>query len=357
MKKKIIIVLVGILVVIGVLVGVYFYGLTAVSKSSVVVEYKLNPGSSKFDIVDDLKELGLIKSKISLYIYMGLHRNLNLQAGTYVLDKNMDAKAILEKINDGKIKEEKNNIYNLTFIEGKRITDYVKIMAEATNTSEEEVLNIINDKEFLEELINKYWFLTDAILDDSIYYPLEGYLFASTYELYKGSTVKDIIYRMLDGMNDKLLMLKSDIEKSNYSVHEILTMASIVESEGANSDDRAGVAGVFYNRLKIGDSLGSDVTTYYAARKDFSTDLWQYEIDDCNNGYNTRGNCNVGKLPVGPISSPSMESIKAALNPSSHDYYFFVADKNKKTYFMKTNSEHVAKVNELKAAGLWYQYK
>ena len=188
-------------------------------------------------------------------------------------------------------------------------------------------------------------------------YPLEGYLFPNTYEFYATSTPKDIIEKMLNSTASVLEDLKESITNSGYSVHEILTMACIVESEGANSDDRAGVAGVFYNRLKRGESLGSDVTTYYGAKVELSErDLYQAEIDDCSNGYNTRGLCNWGKLPVGPINNPSLDSIKASLNPSNHDYLFFVADKNKKTYFTKTNSEHDAKVRELKAAGLWYTY-
>jgi len=355
MKKKLIIVLILIIVVIAFLIGLYFYGLTPVSKNNQIQLFTISSGTSKMTIVDNLKASGLIKSKISLYIYVGLHRNLNLQAGKYELSPNMSAKEIIQKIDEGKIKEEKNT-FSITFIEGKRLNAYAKQIAEATGTSTEEVLATLSDKEYLGELINNYWFLTEDILNENIYYPLEGYLFPSTYEFYKNSTIKDIIKVMLDTLGSKLKTYEEDINNSGYSTHEILTLASIVELEGANSDDRAGVAGVFYNRLKTGDSLGSDVTTYYAAKKDFSTDLKMSEINDCNNGYNTRGNCNRGKLPIGPICSPSIASLIATINPEKHDYYFFVADKNKKTYFTKTYTEHNNKVNELKSAGLWYTY-
>jgi len=174
----------------------------------------------------------------------------------------------------------------------------------------------------------------------------------STYSDLNGHAIGNLI---LTSLLKETNSLKTSIEESKYSVHELLTLASIVESEGANSDDRKGVAGVFYNRLNRGEALGSDVTAYYAAKKDFSSDLWQYEIDACS-PYNTRGKCAVKGIPVGPISSPSYESIKAAISPSVHDYLFFVADKNKKTYFTKTNSEHEAKIRELRAAGLWYTY-
>lgn len=353
--KKLLIVLSAIIVIIILFVGIYFYGLTPVNKDTHKIDFNIPKETGKLSIINNLKEAGIIKSKISSYIYIFFNRNLNLQAGNYELSKNMSTPDILKKIAAGQIKESKDNTYELRFIEGKKLTTYAATIANSTNSSIDDVLNIMNNKTYLQELVNKYWFLTDDILIDDIYYPLEGYLFPNTYEFYKNASVKDIVNKMLDETSSKLANIKSDIEKSNYSIHEIITMASIVESEGANSDDRKGVAGVFYNRLNDNWSLGSDVTAYYGVKKDFSSDLYQAEIDDCN-PYNTRGTCAISGLPIGPISNPSLESIKAALNPSNHDYYYFVADKHKKTYFTKTYSEHVAKTNELKSAGLWFTY-
>lgn len=354
-KKKIIIVLALLIVILVVLISLYFYGLTPVSNNTNNISFIVDNGSSKIDIIDNLKEAGLIKSKISGYIYVVFHRNLNLQAGEYELNEAMSLKEILNQINEGKIKEEKNT-FTITFVEGKRIPYYASIIADHTNTTEEEVLEILSDKEYLNELINQYWFLTDDILNNQIYYPLEGYLFASTYEFYNGSSVKDIVKKMLDGMDQALTPYKEEIASSNYSIHEIITLASIVEVEGSNSDDRAGVAGVFYNRLNAGWSLGSDATTYYGAKIDFSDrDLYQNEIDEVN-GYNTRVASMAGKLPVGPICSPSKESLESTIKPIEHDNYYFVADINQKTYFTKTYEEHVAKVRELQNAGLWFTY-
>ena len=101
--------------------------------------------------------------------------------------------------------------------------------------------------------------------------------------------------------------------------------------------------------------LGSDVTTYYAVGKDFSNDLTIGDLNSCN-GYNTRGQCVKG-LPLGPIASSSLDSIVAAIEPTKHEYYYFVADKNGKTYFSKTYSEHNNIVRELKSKGLWYVYQ
>ena len=135
-----------------------------------------------------------------------------------------------------------------------------------------------------------------------------------------------------------------------------MTLSSIIELEAAHSDDRAGVAGVFYNRLEGGWALGSDVTTYYAVQVDLNErDLYQSELDDYN-AYNTRSSKMAGKLPVGPICNPSIVAIEATLNPKTHNYLYFVADKNKKTYFSTTAKEHDKTIQKLKAQGLWYTY-
>lgn len=354
MKKKLLIIIGVILVVIACLIALYFYGLSPVSKDNEIVEFSIASGESKKDIVDALDEAGLIKSKISAYIYVGLHRSLNLQAGTYELSPNMSLKEIMTIFDKGDIALDAET-FTLTFVEGRRLTSYASMIAEATNTTAQDVLTVMSDKTYLQELIGKYSFLTNDILNPEIYYPLEGYLFADTYEFYKDSSIKDIIETMLNGMASVLNDYQEDITNSGYSIHEILTLASIVEQEGINGADRAGVAGVFYNRLAANMSLGSDATTYYGVKKDFSDDLYNSEIND-NNPYNTRLASMAGKLPIGPICSPSRESILAVLEPAEHDYYYFVADKNGDTYFMKTYAEHEAKVSELQASGLWYEY-
>lgn len=354
MKKKLLIIIGVILVVIAGLIALYFYGLSPVSKDNEIVEFSIASGESKKDIVDALDEAGLIKSKISAYIYVGLHRSLNLQAGTYELSPNMSLKEIMTIFDKGDIAND-TETFTLTFVEGRRLTSYASMIAEATNTTAQDVLTVMSDKTYLQELIGKYSFLSTDILNSEIYYPLEGYLFADTYEFYKDSSIKDIIETMLNGMASVLNDYQEDITNSGYSIHEILTLASIVEQEGINGADRAGVAGVFYNRLAANMSLGSDATTYYGVKKDFSDDLYNSEIND-NNPYNTRLASMAGRLPIGPICSPSRESILAVLEPAEHDYYYFVADKNGDTYFMKTYAEHEEMVSELQASGLWYEY-
>ena len=138
------------------------------------------------------------------------------------------------------------------------------------------------------------------------------------------------------------------------TIHEFLTLASIVELEGLYSSDRAIIAGVFYNRLESRWSLGSDVTTYYGSKiDDFSYSLTNKELKDCTNAYNTRC-ATFKKLPIGPICNPSIESIDASLNPTNSDNLYFLADKNGKIYFNKNSSGHINTKNKLIKENLWY---
>ncbi|MBQ4032177.1 MAG: endolytic transglycosylase MltG [Bacilli bacterium] len=360
MKKKLLIIVIAIFlffVLAGIGCVVYYNnGLKPVdanNKEEVLFEVKKGVYGS--GLIDALYEKELIKNKTVARIYLKFNGNYAPLAGIYSLNKSMTLKEILEYISkSGNAIEDSVSV---TFIEGRRLTDYVSLISKTFGYSEDDIMAVLTDNEFLTELINKYWFLTEDILNDKLYYALEGYLYPDTYAFRTDASIKDIVTKLLDEMGKRLDGLKNEIEASSYSAHEILTMASIVELEGGNSDDRYGVAGVFYNRLNSGMSLGSDVTTYYGARVKMSErDLWQKEIEEVN-GYNTRPAAMAGKLPIGPICSPSLNSIKASLEPTKHDYYYFVADKNKKTYFSKTYQEHVNTINKLKNEGLWYEYK
>ena len=359
MKKKVIIALIVIFLffALGGVVGFNYYKscLRAVDKNdNSEVIFEIKSGTTTKTIMEDLYNRGLIKNKDIGYFYAKKYPNLNPQAGVYSLNKTMSVKDILDTFNSGKVIDDSIAV---TFVEGKRITDYAKVINKTFGYSEDEVLAVVADRAYLEELIEKYWFLTDDILNDKLYYALEGYLYPDTYAFKKDASIKDIVEKMLGGMANKLSNLRKEFDESKYSVHEILTLASIVELEGGNSKDRGGVAGVFYNRLNKGWSLGSDVTTYYGARVNMADrDLWQAEIEEVN-GYNTRPASMAGKLPIGPICSPSLESIRATLEPEEHLYMYFVADKYGKTYFSYTGEEHQKTIDRLKSEGLWYVYE
>ena len=352
-KYKIIIFILLILLVIIFSVGFFYnYQLSPVSRDSEKVIVEIKEGSI-YSIGDTLYENDLIRSTFIFKLYVKLNNVKSLKASTYELNKNMKLKEIIEVLEEG-------NSYNpdqitITFKEGLNIRKIANVVAKNTNNTYEDFMNLMNNQEYIDTLINKYWFLTDKIKNTKIYYPLEGYLFPNTYAFSnKDVSCQEIIEKMLSEMDKQLSKNKDLIDNSQYSIHELMTLASIVELEGASSDDRASVAGVFYNRIKDGWTLGSDVTTYYFLRiDDFKQSLnGNKDLYTCDNAYNTRCTSFVG-LPVGPISNPGNESILATLDYKKHNFYYFVADCQGKTYLNKDATGHYNTIQKLKNDGNW----
>ncbi len=327
--------------------GVFFYLLTPISNDKKEDVYEVTSGMTVNQIFEDLEEKNIIRSATVLKIYSKLKGGINVSAGIYEINSSMYATDIYETLkNGGKSSRE---TVNIVFKEGRNVRELISILEKETSIKESDVIDKLSDKAYLNGLTLKYWFLTDEILDKDIYYSLEGYLFPNTYTIYKDASASEVIEKMLDETLKVLNKYKSEIESSKYSVHEIMTLASIVELESVS--DREKVAGVFYNRLNSKMGLGSDVTTYYAFKLEFhERDLKQSEIYDCTTKYNTRCQEFIG-LPVGPVGNPGEESIKATLEPEIHDYYYFIADKNMNTYFFKTYEEHRRKGIELSESG------
>ena len=321
MKKRIAIIS-SIVIVIVCIVLYLFLGLRSVSKESVQVKFNVRTGENKVKIISNLKNAGLIRSKVSALAYVFLNPKLNLQAGTYTLDKSMDTKQIIKNINDGKI-DEIIATKKITFVEGRRITDYLKQIEVNFGIEYDDMVKKLKDEKFLDELINKYDFLTSEIKNKDIYYSLEGYFYPDTYEFYENTSFENIIKVVLNNLDQKLSTM-NNLSGSKYSVHEILTMASIIEQEAVTTDDRAKVSQVIYKRLDNNMSLGMDVTAYYGVQKSLKKPITQGDLNS-SNPYNTRLTSFIG-LPVGPICNPSIISINAALNPASTNYEYFYAD-------------------------------
>ena len=328
--------------------GVYQYEISPVDKKSMATyEVVVKQGMSTSEIANLLKEKNLIRNSFFFKVYMKLNRKQTIKAATYDLKKSMDLDTIVSLLEVGKA----NDDISITFKEGKTIKDYAKVLSTNTNIKEEAFLAKMKDKAYLTSLINSYWFLTDDILNDDIYYGLEGYLAPDTYNFKdKDVSIEEVIKTLLDQEEKNLEPYKNKVNKAN--IHDILTLASMAELEGVKEKDRKMIVGVFQNRLSKNMNLGSDVTTYYAFSEDMTKDLTS-EMFNTYNPYNTRSSQMAGKLPVGPICNPSKSSIEASINPTSSDYYYFVADKNGNVYYTKTSSEHSAKVKELKDKGDW----
>ena len=331
--------------------ALFHYELSSISKDNTIKEVVIKPGSIT-SIANTLYDEGLIRNKLAFKIYVKITGKSNLKAATYSLSKNMTTPQIINKLYKGQGQD--SNKIKITFKEGNNIRKMAKIISGHTDIKEEDFINKTNDKEILKKLIDKYWFLTNDILKDGIYYSLEGYLYPNTYYFStKNITAEEIIEKLLEETNRQLAPIKSNMENNN--IHNIMTMASIVELEGVTLSDRKGIAGVFNNRINSGMNLGSDVTTYYGAHVDMGErDLYSNELVECNN-YNTR--CpRYTKLPISPICNPSIDAINASLEPDKNNYYYFVADKNKKIYFSKNINEHNNTIRKLKKEGLWYEY-
>lgn len=348
---------IGLVVIMGIFIVVlctyYNINLKGVSTDNNLKEITIEEGTIE-SIGVTLKENNLIKNVNIFKLYIRLTDKNNLKAGIYHLSENMGVKEIVEILEEGsKINPDEISI---TFKEGINIRKVATLISDNTNNSYDSVLALMNDANYIDTLINKYWFLTDDIKNSYIYYPLEGYLFPNTYRFTnKDVSIEDIFTKMLDETDRQLSKYKDKIESSDFDIHELITLSSIVELEGARASDRRAVAGVFYNRLDSSSypTLGSDATTYYASKiDDWTVSLTYKELNDCTNKYNTRCASNTG-LPVGPICNPSIESIEATLNPEENDYYYFVADCQGKVYLSKTSTEHNNIINKLKRENNW----
>ncbi len=349
-KTRVLSLILGLIGLLLIAIFIYYqYNIMPIDSSSKAnIEVVIPEGMSTSNIAKTLYDKDLIRSELFFKIYLKLNNSKTLKASTYLLTKSMDLEEIVATLEKGNTSE---NTIRLTFKEGKTISDYAALIESSTNISSEEFINTANNRDLLTSLINDYWFLTDSILNEEIYYPLEGYLFPDTYEFSKTNlTSEEIIRALLDEEEEKLAQYKNKLKEED--IHGIITLASIAELEGIKDEDRKLIISVFNNRLAKGMNLGSDVTTYYAFNKSMNSDLTS-EMFNTYNPYNTRSSKMAGRLPVGPISNPSLSSIDAAINTVTSDYLYFVADKNRNVYFTKSSSEHEKKVQELKENGDW----
>lgn len=353
-NKKLLIIILAIVTFFFLLGAIFIYMSGPVKHDDKAISFKVETGQTYSSISSNLKDAHLIKSGLLYKIYLKVMQPENLEAGNYKLSKSMNLSEVINTLKEGATSERET--VTLTFVEGKNMRYVIQKITETFGYTEAEILALLSDKSYLDELISNHWIITNEIENTEIYYSLEGYLFPDTYEFYKDSSLKEIFEKMISNLETKVTPYKEEILASGRTFHQMLTLSSIIEQEAGTSNDRKGVAGVFYNRLNDGWSLGSDVTTYYAEKIElWSRDLYAAELKECN-AYNTRAVCMAGKLPVGPICNPSLDSIIASIEPTESDYYYFVADVYGETYFNKTESGHSKTVERLKSEGKWFQY-
>ena len=352
-KIKIIAVVLVVLLVlaIGAYTGVYLYATSPVNiTANKEVTFVVNKGEGMNTVLERLEKEGLIRSAFLAKVFLKSSKIETFYAGEYTLSTSYDLQTIVYTLSG--ISNAKGETITVKFVEGKKLTYYAQVISDNFGYSYDDVIAQMNDKEYHQRLVNTYWWITDDILNDSLYYPLEGYLFPDTYEFNKNASIRDILNTMIKKMDSVLNEYKDEINSSSYGVHGLLTMASMVELEAVSAEDRALTAGVFYNRLAKGWSLGSDVTTYYDVKKDITESLTMSDLAACH-GYNTRSGSCASSLPIGPIACVSLSSIKAAIEPTDTKNMYFVADVNNKLYFAETEAGHQANIRMLKSQGLW----
>lgn len=353
-KNVIIAVVILLIIIFNIVLGIFMFNMSSVDKKNVnEVEIEVKNGMSVNSILSLLKDNNLIRSELFSKIYVKLG-SFNMQAGTYDLNSSMSSFDIIKNISNGKVTTKYN--VTITLREGLNVRKYAKEIESKTNNKYEDIIKVFEDREFAKELINTYWFLDESILDKNIYYPLEGYLFPDTYTfINKDVDIKTIIKTLLNEFNNKITPYKEKIESSEFTINELVILASIAEVESLPGSDRKGVVGVNVNRLKRNISLGSDMTAYYAYKiDDFKTQggLTLEQFNDCSNPYNTRCTSKMG-LPVGAISNPGIDSLIGAIEYTKSDYIYYVADCNGKTYFSKNDYENGQIIKDLMNKGLW----
>ncbi len=325
------------------------------SKKGKTVDVVIKKGSYVSQIADILEDNGVIKSPLGFRIFAKIKGyESKFKYGNYKFSTGDSYDEIAKKL---MTEGEKAKTVTVTIPEGTGINDYVKNV-DGKNVTVKGIATILENKgvctkaDFFEALesIKLESPLLKGAESKNTYYTLEGYLFPETYEFYNFDSkecAKLAIEKMLKTTESRITdeMLKK-ADEMGYSMHEILTMASIIQMEaGVDTDAFTKIAGVFYNRLNSPNfsTLGSSPTCFYG--DSFQNDDERYDT------YKVKG------LPPGPLCSPGIKAINAALNPEGSDYFYFVTDKNGRFYFHKTYAEQNATIANLKQNGQWiYEY-
>ena len=299
----------------------------ALDAGGVVVEIPAHRGV--LGVAAALRDAGVIRSRaafITLTLVRGSARKL--QAGEYEVERGATMLEVLRLLESGRVKR-----HTVLHPEGASVAELARALEAARLASAADVLRLAREPAFLRSL--------------SVEAPsLEGYLFPDTYQFVRGLTPEEMLTRMVQRLRAKLGPdLVARATARGLSVHQLLTLASIIEREAVARDEMRLVSAVFWNRLKLDMPLQADPTVQYAvgrerralSRADLLTD----------HPYNTYRR--VG-LPPGPIASPGLPAIEAALDPAPVKYLYFVAMNDRRHYFSTTVEQHNAAVARYRLA-------
>lgn len=312
-------------------------------------KFEIKTNQTIGDIAENLKKAGLIRSDFAFKTYLKLSsKSAKIKAGTYSLRANLSAKEIVEQMEKGVASSE---VFNLTVLPGETLKEIKQKLIKLGYLSEQIDTALLKkyDSPVLKGLYDSEGKLTDPAQPANV--ALEGYLYGETYQFYKGETVEHIFETMINQLNSVVVAnhIEEKFQKRGFSLREGLILASIIQKE-AHSEDMPGVSMVFQNRLKVGMTLGSDVTATYAAdlvnpnrdRNDPNNNLRVLETD---NLYNTRKHTG---LTPGPICSPGITAILAVAEPDENkrSMRYFLTGDDGKMYYSVTDTEHTQKIRD-----------
>ncbi len=306
------------------------------SRREVVVE--IPAGASTAEISALLKEHGLIKSEeIFRALARVARRDGKLKAGEYRLSPGMSLAAILDKLERGEV-----IVRSLTIPEGLTAEDVARLLEERGYAERSEALAAFSDISILREAFGAEA-LPPGPGGPDVRYPLEGYLFPDTYHFTGHPSARQLaaimVRRFREAWTPEMARRAREL---GLDVHQVLTLASIVEREARVDAERSIIAGVYWNRLRLGMRLDADPTVRYALRKQRAPLVRQdLDVDSPYNTYRRVG------LPPGPIASPGLASIRAVLFPADVPYLYFVARPDGTHDFSVTLAEHNRKVARL----------
>ena len=325
------------------------------ANSKKYVTVQIPDGSNVQEIGTTLEKAGLVKHGLIFSFYAKYKNYTDLKAGYYNLQKSMSTEDLLKELQKGGTDEPQEPVLaTLTIPEGYTIDQIAQAVGQLQGDFKEPLtadafLAKVQDETFISQEVAKYPSLLESLptKESGARYRLEGYLFPATYSIKESTTVESLIDEMLAATDKNLSPYYSTIKSKNLTVNELLTIASLVEKEGAKTEDRKLIAGVFYNRLNRDMPLQSNIAILYAQGKlgqnislaeDVAIDT---NIDSPYNVYK-----NVGLMP-GPVDSPSLDAIESSINQTKSDNLYFVADvTDGKVYYANNQEDHDRNVAE-----------
>ena len=308
--------------------------LVGFSKENREAEIVIPEGASLGDIADILKDSGIIDEPFTFEVYAHVKKMENrLYPGTYTLNANLGYDQIFQTLRS---KEYELETVVVTFYEGMKATEIAKKLEENGVCSYDEFMEVVDTAEF------DYEFTSMMGTDPNIYHKWEGYLFPDSYEFYVDMKPRSVLAKFIDNFNNKITAgYYEQMQSMGMTLDEVVTMASVIQSEAATKEDMHLVSSAFHNRLTPGSGfayLQSDVTYFY-----YQQEIEPYVSDDeaKDTAYHTSYDTYYKKgLPVGPICNPGLDAIDAVLNPAESNYYYFVTDVNGKFYYASTLEQH-----------------